>query len=291
MVRRLSNFSIPNREPYVRMTFPQPTSSRTAPSGIITLLTDFGQGSHYVAVMKGVILGINPAARIVDLTHAIPAQDVRQGAWTWAEVVGWFPSGTIHVAVVDPGVGTSRRIAYAEIDGQHLVAPDNGLFSRLALRSRPSRMIAVEEPAFWLPHGSRTFHGRDLMAPVAAHLSLGVDPGRLGPALAELVTLAWAEVQVLPGKIQGSVSSVDSFGNLITDITADMLRDAPQDERTRIICDEHETLGIFRTYEDQPAMTLLALIGSSGFLELAIVGDSAAAMLGIARGAPVTVTW
>jgi hypothetical protein len=267
------------------------TVDRPPPSGIITLLTDFGAGSHYVAVMKGVILGINPAATIVDLTHAIPAQDIRRGAWTWAETVPWFPPGTIHVAVVDPGVGTARQIAYAEFAGQRLIAPDNGLFSRLALGGRSSRMIAVEEPAFWLPHESRTFHGRDIMAPVAAHLSLGVDPGRLGRPLAELVTLAWAEVQVLPGKIQGSVSSVDSFGNLITDITADMLRDAPQDEQTRVICDEHETLGIFRTYEDQPPMTLLALIGSSGFLELAIVGDSAAAMLGIARGAPVTVAW
>jgi S-adenosylmethionine hydrolase len=129
------------------------------------------------------------------------------------------------------------------------------------------------------------------MAPVAAHLSMGLDPARLGPPLDDMVRLTWPEVRILPGKIQGTVSAIDSFGNLITDITAEMLAGAPTDERVRIECDEHETLGIFKTYADQPAMTLLALIGSNGCLELAIVGESAAEMLGIRRGTPVTVAW
>jgi S-adenosylmethionine hydrolase len=218
-------------------------------------------------------------------------QDIRQGAWILAEVAGRFPPGTIHVSVVDPGVGTGRRIVYAVFNDQHFVAPDNGLLSRLALRGEPSKIFSVEEPRFWLPSVSSTFHGRDIMAPVAAQLSLGLNPDELGRPLGELIKLDWPEVHVLPGKIQGRVSSVDSFGNLITDITSEMLRDAPTGEDTRVACDEHETLGIFRTYADQPPMTLVALIGSSGFLELAIVGDSAAAMLGISSGTPVTVSW
>lgn len=267
------------------------TGPRMAPSGIITLLTDFGPASHYVAVMKAVILGLNRQATIVDVTHGVSPQNIRQGAWLLAEVAERFPAGTVHVAVVDPGVGTQRRVVYAAIGEQHFVAPDNGLLSRLALRSRPDKIRSLENPRFWLPSVSSTFHGRDIMAPVAAQLSLGLDPDELGRLLDELVMLEWPEVQVLPGKIQGCVSSIDSFGNLITDISADMLRDAPTGESTRIICDEHETAGIFRTYADQPPMTLVALIGSSGFLELAIVGESAAAMLGIASGTPVTISW
>jgi S-adenosyl-L-methionine hydrolase (adenosine-forming) len=261
------------------------------PRGLITLTTDFGVGSPYVAAMKGVILSIAPQATIVDLSHAIPAQDVRHGAWVLSEVVERFPADSIHVAVVDPGVGTQRQIIYAQLGSRHFVAPDNGLLSRLALRSPPLRIVALREPQYWLPQVSRTFHGRDIMAPVAAHLSLGLEPGRLGPALADMVRLTWPEVCILPGKIQGTISAIDSFGNLITDITAEMLADTPTDERVRIECDEHETLGIFKAYADQPEMTLLALIGSNGCLELAIVGESAAMMLGIRRGTPVTVTW
>ena len=258
---------------------------------IITLTTDFGVGSPYVAAMRGVILSINPRANVVDITHAIPAQDIRTGAIVLEDATVWFPPGTIHVAVVDPGVGGERQIVYAEIGDQRYVAPDNGLLGRLALRTKPTRIIAVREAGHWLPRVSTTFHGRDIMAPVAARLSLGLPPERLGPAADRLVQLSWKEALVLPGKIQGSVLSVDSFGNLITDITEAMLAAAPRDETVRITCDEHETLGIFRAYSDQPASTLIALVGSSGRLELAIVDDSAAAMLGIGPGAPVTVAW
>jgi S-adenosylmethionine hydrolase len=129
------------------------------------------------------------------------------------------------------------------------------------------------------------------MAPVAARLSLGLDPAMLGPAQSELVMLEWTEARVSGTKIQGSVQSIDSFGNLITDIPADALAGVPRGEETAIVCDEHETRGIFNTYADQPPMTLVAVVGSSGKLELAIVGESAADMLGIAVGTPVTVKW
>jgi S-adenosylmethionine hydrolase len=258
---------------------------------IITLTTDFSVGSPYVAIMRGVILSINPWANVVDITHGIPAQDIRQGAVALEDATPWFPQGTIHVAVVDPGVGSDRQIVFAEIGDQRYVAPDNGLLGRLALRTKPTKIIAVREAEHWLPHVSATFHGRDIMAPVAARLSLGLAPERLGPPIDRLVQLPWKEALVLPKKVQGSVLSVDSFGNLITDITEAMLAAAPRDETVRIACDEHETLGIFRAYSDQPACTLIAVVGSSGRLELAIVDDSAAAMLGIGPGAPVTVSW
>jgi S-adenosylmethionine hydrolase len=260
-------------------------------SRIITLTTDFGPSSLYVAAVKGVILSINPAVTLVDITHAIPPQDIRAGALVLAEATRWFPPETIHVAVVDPGVGTARRIVYARIGPHDYVAPNNGLLSRLARSTPPSRIITVSEASHWLTPVSATFHGRDIMAPVAARLSLGLDPARLGPACHELVKLEWTEAVVSDSKIQGAVQSIDSFGNLITNIPADALASVPRGEEVAVVCDEHETRGIFNTYADQPTMTLIALVGSSGHLELAIVGDSAAAMLGITVGTPVTVQW
>ena len=259
--------------------------------GLITLLTDFGVGSHYVAIMKGVILSVHPEAQIVDLTHAVPPQDVRQGAWLLAEAARWFPPETVHAAVVDPGVGTPRRLVYARMAGQHFVAPDNGLLHVLARRTPPERLVTLAEPRYWLPEVSATFHGRDIIAPVAAWLSRGLDPSLLGPPQEGLVPCEWPEVVAVPGRIEGCVQTIDSFGNLITNITAEMLRHAPRDERVRIVCEEHETLGIYRTYADQPAQTLIALVGSSGCLELAVVNDNAAALLGIGVGAPVRVCW
>lgn len=258
---------------------------------IITLTTDFGVGSPYVAAMKGVILSINPLAQVVDLTHAIGPQNIRQGALVLADMCRWFPPDTIHVAVVDPGVGTERAIIYARIGTQQFVAPDNGLLDRLAQQAAPLTIRRVSNPAVWLPEVSATFHGRDIMAPVAARLSLGLPPGELGPAQDRLVILTWPEVCVAAGKITGTVQAIDSFGNLVTDITSVALADVPRGETTTVTCDEHETCGIWNTYGDQPEMTLIALVGSSGHLELAIVGESAAMMLGIKAGTPVVVKW
>lgn len=258
---------------------------------IITLTTDFGVGSRYVAAMKGVILSINSQAQIVDISHSVPPRDIRAGAIVLAETVPWFPQGTIHVAVVDPGVGSKRRIIYTEIGKQRFVGPDNGLFSRLALVDRPTKIVGVSEPQYWLPEISRTFHGRDIMSPVAARLSLGLAPEKLGTALTQLVELPWAEVQQVPNRIEGEVIEVDSFGNLITNITRAMLDGVPGGDSVIITCDEHETQGIFATFSDQPPMTFMAHVGSTGRLELAIVDENASAMLGVKVGAPVCVTW
>lgn len=258
---------------------------------IITLTTDFGARSPYVAAMKGVILSINPDAMLVDITHDVPAQDIRRGALVLEEVCALFPPEAIHVAVVDPGVGTKRALVYAEIAGRTYLAPDNGLLSRLALAARPSRILALTEPSFWREEVSATFHGRDILAPVAAHLSLGLPPERLGEPTERLVAIDWPECEVMPQKISGEVISVDSFGNLVTNITAEQLKSVPTGEELSVRCGEHETAGLFRTYGDQPEMTLIALVGSSGKLELAIVGDSAAAMLGEGVGSLVTLKW
>jgi S-adenosylmethionine hydrolase len=258
---------------------------------IITLTTDFGLGSRYIGAMKGVVLSINPRAQIIDLSHSVPARDIRAGAIVLAETAPWFPPGTIHVAVVDPGVGSNRRIVYAQIGGQQFVAPDNGLLSRLAMIERPSKIVSVEEPRHWMPEVSRTFHGRDIMAPVAARLSAGLSPDELGRPLKQLVEISWAEVQQVPNRIEGEVIEVDSFGNLITNITRAMLDGVPSSDCLIISCEEHETQGIFSTFSDQPPMTLIAHVGSTGRLELAIVDENASAMLGVKVGAPVRVTW
>lgn len=260
-------------------------------SPLITLTTDFGADSPYVAAMKGVIYSIHPSARVVDVTHSIPPQNIDAGSWVLLEVAPYWPPGTIHVCVVDPGVGTDRRLIGACFESAVYLAPDNGLLTRLAGRKPPTTIVALTERRFWLPTVSATFHGRDILAPAAARLSLGLDPRELGPVVDRLVELPISKVRIMPGKIKGAVRSIDSFGNLITDITAEQLAGVPvEPDRVRICCDEHETQGLFRTY-DQPPMTLVALVGSGGFLELAIVQDSAAMMLGIRAGAPVTVEW
>ncbi|MDZ7616312.1 MAG: SAM-dependent chlorinase/fluorinase [Patescibacteria group bacterium] len=258
---------------------------------IITLTTDFGTGSPYVAAMKGVILSICPEATLVDLTHDVPAQDIRHAAMVLDSVCPRFPKGTIHVVVVDPGVGTDRAIVYARIGGQQFIAPDNGLLSRLVERDPPEQLVRLANPEFWLPEVSNTFHGRDVMAPAAAHVARGVPPERLGPPHEGMVAIEWLRVHRGERRLEGVVEQIDSFGNLITNITVEMLDGRPTDERACIICSIYETFGIYRSYAEQPPGTLVAIIESSGKLELAVVGDNAASRLGIEIGALVIVAW
>ncbi len=260
-------------------------------SGIISLTTDFGPDSSYVGAMKGVVLSLNPTVRLVDLTHAIPPQNIRRAALAVADTTPFFPDETIHVVVVDPGVGTSRAIVYARFGKHHFVAPDNGVLGCLARREPPSKIFRVTNASFWLHDVSSTFHGRDIMAPVAAHLSLGVDPAQLGPPLSQLQPLPWPEVRTVPHRLEGEVVAIDSFGNLITNITREMLVDAPRDDSLIVTCEEHRTHGLFQSYGEQPPMTLVALLGSSDRLEIAIVDDSAAIMLGVREGGKVEISW
>ena len=258
---------------------------------IITLTTDFGTGSPYVAAMKGVILSINPEATIVDLTHAVHHQNIREGAVVLHDIARQFPDDTIHVAVVDPGVGTNREILAARIDRWTFIAPDNGLLSLLTSEIMPTQVVSLTNDAYWKKPVSATFHGRDIMAPVAAHLSLGIPLEEFGEPTETLRKLDWPRPIAQPNRVDGIVREVDSFGNLITNISVEMLAGHPTDSRACIVCDIYETWGIFHAYGDQPRGTLIALVGSNDFLELAIVGESASKRLGVRAGAPVTVAW
>ncbi|MGD9126958.1 MAG: SAM-dependent chlorinase/fluorinase [Planctomycetia bacterium] len=258
---------------------------------IITLTTDFGADSPYAAAMKGAILSINPEATIVDLTHSVHAQNIREGAVILYDIARQFPDDTIHIAVIDPGVGTDREIVAARIDRWTFIAPDNGLLSLITSETSPTRIVRLRNDAYWKKPVSATFHGRDIMAPVAAHLSLGVSLDELGPTTETLHELEWPKAVDQENRVHGIVREIDSFGNLVTNITSDMLGNRPTDHRACIICEIYETWGIFHAYGDQPRGTLIALVGSNGFLELAIVGESAAERLGVRTGTSVTVAW
>jgi S-adenosylmethionine hydrolase len=258
---------------------------------IITLTTDFGLASSYVAQMKGVILSRNPDVCLVDISHSIPPQDIRGGAIVLADACLRFPARTIHVAVVDPGVGTDRKIVFAQIGVQRFLAPNNGLLSLVAERMAPSQVIEVTNPLYFVPAISPTFHGRDILAPVAAHLSLGLNPKRLGDPLESLEMLPFPRPAVQPGQIAGQVIQIDSFGNLITNITSDECAAVPTPELATVQCKSAQTTGLVHTYGSRPRGSLVAVVGSSGRLELAIVQGNAAATLAATLDEQVIVKW
>lgn len=255
-------------------------------SRLVTLLTDFGTRDVYVGVMRGVIAGIAPQARVVDLTHEVAPQGVEQAGFLLASAAPWFPPGTIHVAVVDPGVGSERKVVCALGARATYLAPDNGLLERALRRDPPRRVISVEARRFFLPEVSATFHGRDVFAPVAAHLWNGLDPAELGPELGAPRGLpASAPRPARQGERLARVVHVDRFGNLITDLPVAGLgpvRGARLGAR--------ELPGpLVRTYADRPAGSLILLGGSSGTLELSLVGGDAARELAARPGDEVQV--
>ncbi len=194
------------------------------PEPIITLTTDFGEESPYVAAMKGVILGINPSARLVDLSHQIPPQNLAYAEFFLSGAIPYFPHDALHVVVVDPGVGTQRALLYVEVAGHRLLVPDNGCWTELAaLAGQTPLVIRLAEPRYWRHPVSATFHGRDILAPVAGHLSLGVDPRTLGPQVEEWVRCELRRPTLVPGRLAGEVMFVDRFGNLITNIPGEAL--------------------------------------------------------------------
>lgn len=258
---------------------------------ITTLTTDFGPGSPYVAQMKGVLLSIHPQITIVDISHTIAPQDVMGGAFVWGETCHHFPPGTIHVAVVDPGVGTSRAIVAAELGAQVFIAPDNGLLSIVQQRYPTQRLVRLENRAFWREEISPTFHGRDILAPVAAHLSRGVALDELGPPLKRLVQLEIPRPHREPQNIQGCVLHVDTFGNLITNIEAALFAGDITPGQMRIRCRTARIDGLVATYGAGKPGTLVALMGSSHRLEIALVDGSAAAALEATVGDEVNVDW
>lgn len=245
----------------------------------IALLTDFGLQDSYVGQMKGVIASINPAAIVIDVTHGIAPQQILQAAVTLSDAVDAFPPGTIHLIVVDPGVGSERRAIAAEIGPYRFVCPDNGLLSVLLKRMPLQRAVSLDQPRWWRSTVSGTFHGRDLFAPVAAAWSLGHDLSELGSPLVEpLRELTWPECQVVRSGdavtvIEGQIVTIDHYGNLITNIP----RSAIPSEAPRVVVQlaQHQFDGIVRCYADRPNRDCVALFGSSGRLEVAIVNGNA----------------
>jgi S-adenosyl-L-methionine hydrolase (adenosine-forming) len=268
---------------------------------LITLTTDFGLADPFVGVLKGVIAGIAPAARVVDLTHAVPAQDVAAGAFHLASAYAYFPPGTIHLAIVDPAVGSARRAVAVAAGGCYWVAPDNGLlgYALAALAAAghlqgrwqdgqwqlgdDARAVVLTEPRYWLPDVSRTFHGRDVFAPVAAHLARGVALDALGSPTPSLAALALPPPEPTADGWQGIVLHVDHFGNLVTNLPAALL--GAGDWQIEIA--GQQIAGLSPFYAAMPPLG--ALLGSAGYLEIAAPNANAAARLGVGVGARVTV--
>lgn len=257
-------------------------------SGIVTLLTDFGLADAFVGIMKGVILSINPRAQLVDLTHAVPPQQILPAALVLRSAVPFFPAGTVHVAVVDPGVGSARRPIVIESEHGILVGPDNGVLA-LAAALRPCGAARViENPTLLRQPVSQTFHGRDIFAPAAAHLSCGVRADALGPRVDSIVELALPAIQHTPSGLRGEVIYTDHFGNLLTNIDADALARFPA-QSVSVSIDGKPVAGPRNAYAAVPVGAALAIVGSWGLLEIAVRNGNAAQTFAAGPGMPVTV--
>lgn len=262
---------------------------------IITLTTDFGLEDEYVGVTKGVILGLAPQARLIDLCHTIRPQDIRQGAFILQAAAPYFPKETIHLAVVDPGVGTNRQLLAVRAMGQIFLGPDNGILTPFLQDPLFAEAIFLDCPHLYRQPLSTTFHGRDILAPVAAALTNGAGFSRLGiPALKEnLIKLASPTLQIdrIRGNIAGSVIHIDHFGNLTTNIHQRDLAGLTDDPASiQIFHKKQQVLGLANAYASRTDGQVLALIGSRGYLELAVARGNAARILGAEVDDPVRVT-
>lgn len=261
-------------------------------SRIITLTTDFGTSDAYVGIMKGVILGINPDVQVVDLTHAIPPQDIHDAALSIHSAHRYFPEGTIHTIVVDPGVGSNRRAVVCQTDHAFFVCPDNGILTYLLQEIENAggesiRAVAIQNQTYYLPEVSNTFHGRDIFAPVAAHLSLGVPPANIGPSVADLVQLPIPIPQVSGNTIIGQIVKFDRFGNAITNIPESML--AGIGTTYEIRSGSTRLTRLNRAYAESGIGKPLAIIGSLGVLEIAVNGGNAEVSLRLKCGDVVEI--
>lgn len=253
----------------------------------ITLLTDFGTTDGYVGVMHGVILRINPAATVVDVCHEVPPQDIHAGAFILSTVYPYFAPDTIHVVVVDPGVGSERQAIAVRTARGTFVAPDNGVLSYVLAREPIVQMVQLSNAAYWLAPLSSTFHGRDVFAPVAAHLSRGVPLSDLGCVVQNAVRFAIRAGHVAEdGTIHGEVVHVDRFGNLITNLSRELL---PLGRQLCVQIAGREVRGPVENYAQVSEGELLALFGSSGYLEIAARNGNAAVALHAGPGAPLVV--
>lgn len=271
---------------------------------MITLITDFGLADPYVGIMKGVMLSIDPCAVIVDLTHAVDPQDIAGAAYAIDGAYRFFPEGTLHVVVVDPGVGSDRRILCVSVRGHLFLVPDNGVLTRVMASARPDAVFRVENKGFFRSPVSRTFHGRDIFAPVAGHINKGVPIHRLGREISvqEMHSLALPVPKISrDGQITGEVIRVDGFGNLITNIDDALIRKirgcAGNREGGPDVCKDvcvtigkRRIHGLADSYQQVSSGSLLAIIGSSGFVEISVNLGSAARLCNAGRGTAIQVS-
>ncbi len=257
---------------------------------IITLLTDFGSADYYVGAMKGVILGINPDVQIVDITHEVIPHDILDAAFTLAQTYQTYPRRTIHVAVVDPGVGSERRPILAAGDDHYFIAPDNGVLSFVYAQQERLTVREIKADHYFRAPVSQTFHARDIFAPVAAYLSKGLEPFQLGEEITDYVRLQIPKPQAVSGKsFRGVVLKVDRFGNAITnlgrtDVPALFVAPTP---KFKLKVGDREIARLVRAYAEGAPEEVFAILGSSGYLEVATNRGGAARLLGISRGAEV----
>ncbi len=258
---------------------------------VITLTTDFGTRDGYPGVMKGVIWTIAPHVQIADLSHEIAPQDILGAALLLRRSAPYFPEGTIHVAVVDPGVGTSRRAIAAQLGEQYFLGPDNGIFTLMLERAEAEhkyiRFANLDRPAYWLPGVSNTFHGRDIFAPAAAHLATSVTLEQLGTKIEDPVRLELPRPTKIAGGWVGEVIHIDHFGNLSSNLSAAQL-DNPSGIKIRI--NRMEITGLVSSFGERPPGTLVALIDSTGALAISVVNGNAALALDAHAGDKIELT-
>lgn len=256
----------------------------------IALLTDFGMQDWFVGTMKGVIIGINPQASIVDLTHEIPAGNIQAAAFCLLASYHYFPAQTVFVAVVDPGVGSSRKALALSLDKYYFVGPDNGIFSLIyqKIPTQKRKIYCLKNSKFFLHPVSNTFHGRDIFAPVGAHLSKGISINECGPSLDKIITLDNPGISLIDNRIVGTVIYLDVFGNAFTNISHDALKNISGKEYW-VKIDDRFSLAIKNFYHEVPSGSGLALFNSSGYLEVAINQGNAADRYHLTIGTKISI--
>ena len=259
---------------------------------IVTLTSDFGLNDHFVGTMKGVILNIAPEAKIIDICHSVQPFDILDGALTIAQAYSYFPAGTIHVVVVDPGVGSARRPLMVSTERHYLVAPDNGVLSLILDREERVKVRHITMQHYFLQPVSNTFHGRDVFAPVAGYLAKGVDGEKLGDQISDYVRFSAPRPKAAGEKtMRGVILKVDRFGNLVTNFT---LQDVPALFQTpplpfKIVIGNREITELHNTYSEALPNELFAILGSMGYVEIAASRTSAAQLLGVGKGTEVHI--
>ncbi len=258
------------------------------PRSIVTLTTDFGTSDHFTGSMKGVILGLAPLATIVDITHEIKPFAIQEAAFTIAETYRSFPKRTVHVVVVDPGVGSARRPVLIEAAGQYFVGPDNGVFSMICVAEKYSARH-LTNAHYFQQAVSRTFHGRDIFAPVAGHLAKGVTPAKFGPKIADLLRNDWFEPQRTSRRVwTGTILKEDRFGNLISNLKMTEF-DLPNRRTFEVRIGMRRVHLFVNTYAEAPIGEVFVIEGSGGYIEVCVNQAAASKLLGCGVGAPIEV--